>query len=96
MDFGRKSVFENPITQKMYMNNQAWLDAAPYFYFFPRIVELPELVSSIVANLHDAITGGISSQEALDATAQDWKDILDLGGYYGQMLSTKHSGCRMY
>ena len=83
MDFGRKSVFENPITQKMYMNNQAWLDAAPYFYFFPRIVELPELVSSIVANLHDAITGGISSQEALDATAQDWKDILDLGGYYG-------------
>jgi len=83
LDFGRKSVFENPITQKMYMNNQAWLDSAPYFYFFPRIVELPELVSSIVANLHDAITGGISSQEALDATAQDWKEVLDMGGYYG-------------
>lgn len=83
LDFGRKSVFENPITQKMYMNNQAWLDSAPYFYFFPRIIELPDLVASIVPYLHDAVTGSVSSQEALNSAAEEWKSILDMGGYYG-------------
>ncbi len=83
LDFGRQSVFENPITAELYPNTQAWLDSSPYFYFFPRIVELPELVSSMTANVHDAITGALGSKEALDATAEDWKAVLEAGGYYG-------------
>jgi multiple sugar transport system substrate-binding protein len=83
LDFGRKSIFEHPLTPKLYPNTQAWLDSAPYFYFFPRLVELPELVNTMVAHVHDALTGDVSSREALDLTAQEWRDILESGGYFG-------------
>lgn len=83
MDPGRKSVFDLPLFEKLYMNHQAWLDASPYVYFMARVPETAELLSIGAAEVNDALTGRKTPKEACDNINAQWKTVMEKGGYYG-------------
>jgi len=82
LDPGRKSVFDHPLTKKLYPNYQAWIDSADYMYFTERMPETPVLESIAYAEIHDVLTGKKEAKKALDTIVKEYRRILERSGYY--------------